>query len=85
MRPYLDYTNITYNKPDNESLRQKVERIQYNPAIAITGVIKEISFKSLKFRRWFRKLCTFLSLKSDLPECLFDLVPQTNHLHNTRF
>ena len=51
VRPYLHHANVNYNKPNNESLRQKVERIQYNPAIAITGVIKEISFKALKFRR----------------------------------
>ena len=46
----------------------------------------ELGFESLKFRRWFRKLCTFLKLKtSGLPEYLFDLIPQNNHLYNTRF
>ena len=44
-----------------------------------------MSFESLKFRRWFRKLCTFFKLKtSGLPEYLFDLIPQNNHLYNTR-
>ena len=42
--------------------------------------------ESLKSGRWFRKLCTFFELKSSgLPEYLFDLIPQNNHLYNTRF
>ena len=46
----------------------------------------ELGFESLKFRCWFRKLCTFFKLKtSGLPEYLFDLIPQNNHLYNTRF
>ena len=46
----------------------------------------ELGFESLKFRRWFRKLCTFFKLKtSGLPEYLFDLIPQNNHLCNTHF
>ena len=77
------------------SFTQKIERIQYKAALAITGAIKGTSqsklysglgFESLKFRRWFRKLCTFFKLKtSGLPEYLFDLIPQNNHLYNTRF
>ena len=77
------------------SFTQKIERIQYKAALAITGAIKgtsqsklysELGFESLKFRRWFRKLCTFFKLKtSGLPEYLFDLIPQNNHLYNTRF
>ena len=73
---------------------KKIERIQYKAALAITGAIKETSqsklyselgFESLKFRRWFRKLCTFFKVKtSGLPEYLFDLIPQNNHLYNTR-
>ena len=40
----------------------------------------------LKFRCWFRKLCNFHKLKtSGLPEYLFDLIPQNNHLYNNRF
>ena len=76
------------------SFTQKIERIQYKAALAITGAIKgtsqsklysELGFESLKFRCWFRKLCTFFKLKtSGLPEYLFDLIPQNNHLYNTR-
>ena len=59
VRPHLDYGNIIYEQPNNESLNQKIERIQYNAALAITGAIKRTSqsnlynklgFESLKFR-----------------------------------
>ena len=62
VRPQLDY-----DQPSNESFTQKIGRIQHNAALAITGGIKgmsqsklysELGFESLKFRRWFRKLCT---------------------------
>ena len=43
-----------------------IARVQYNAALAITGAIKgtsqqkiynELGFESLRFRRWFRRLC----------------------------
>ena len=95
VRPHLDYGDIIYDQPNNESFTQKIERIQYKAAFAVTGAIKgtsqcklysELGFESLKFRRWFRKLCTFFKLKtSGLPKYLFDLIPQNNHLYSTRF
>ena len=95
VRLHLDYGDIIYDQPNNESLTQKIERIQYKAALAITGAIKgesqsklysELDFKSLKSRRWFRKLCTFSKPKtSGLPEYLFDLLPQNNHLYNNCF
>ena len=93
VRPHLDYGNIIYDQPNNESLNQKIERIQYNAALAITGAIKgtsqsklcnELGFESLKFRCWFWKLCTFYKIKTTgVPEYLFDLIPETNHIYNT--
>ena len=68
VRPHLDYGDTIYDQPNNEIFTQKIEIIQYNAALAITGAIKETShnklysklgFESLKFRHWFRKLCTF--------------------------
>ena len=33
---------------------------------------------------WFRKLCTFYKIKTTgVPEYLFDLIPETNHINNT--
>ena len=63
---------MIYDQPNNESFTQKIERIQYNAALVITGAIKETSqsklysklgFESLKFRRWFRKLCIFFKIR----------------------
>ena len=95
MRPHLNYGDIIYDQPNNESLNQKTEKIQYNASLANTGAIKktfqsklsnELGFESLKFRRWFRKLCNFSKIKTTgVPEYLFHLIPKTNHIiYNTR-
>ena len=43
VRPHLDYGDIIYDQPNNESFTQKLERIQYNAALAITGAVKGTS------------------------------------------
>ena len=43
VRPYLDYGDILYDQPSNKSLCQKIETIQYNAALVITGAIKGTS------------------------------------------
>ena len=93
VRLHLDYGDIIYDQQYNESLNQKIEKIQYNAALAITCAIKgtsqsklcnELVFESLKFRCWFWKLCTFYKIKTTrVPEYLFDLTPETNHIYNT--
>ena len=59
---------ILYDQPNNKNFCQKIETIQYNAALAITGAIKgtsqtklynELGLESFKFRPWFRKLCLF--------------------------
>ena len=89
MRPYLDHGDIIYDQPNTESSNQKIETIQYNVALKITGTYKnyqsrfynELGLESLKFRRWFRKLCAFYKIKTTgVPQYLSDLIPQTNHL-----
>ena len=68
VRPHLDYGDVIYDQPNNDSFIRKVESIQYNAALAITGAIKgtsrerlyqELSLESLKNRRWYRRLCSF--------------------------
>ena len=45
----------------------------------------ELDFESLKFKRWFRKLCNFFKIKTaGKRECLFDIIPKSNLLYNTR-
>ena len=93
VRPHLDYGEIIYDQPNNESFNQKIEITQINIALAITGAIKgtsqkrslnKLGFESLKFIRWFRKFCTFHKIKIfGVPEYLFDLIPETNHIYHT--
>ena len=78
------YNNIyLWDLPNNEILNQKIERIEYNAALAITGAIKgtsqskfynELGFQAYKFRCWFRKLRNFYKIKTTgAPEYLFVL------------
>ena len=39
IRPHLHYRDIIYDKPPNESFKNKIENIQYEVYIAITGAI----------------------------------------------
>ena len=43
IRPHLDYCDIIYEQPNNESFCTKIKHIQYNAALAVTGAIKETS------------------------------------------
>ena len=40
VRPHLDYGDVTYDEPNNSSLSDKIESVQYNAALAITGAIR---------------------------------------------
>ena len=52
---------------------QKIESIQHQAALAITGAIhgtpqtklyNELGIESMKLRQWFRRLCYFFKIKS---------------------
>ena len=69
VRPNLDYADIIYDKPLNESFKKKIELVQYNAALIITGAIKgtcrdkiyqELGLESLADRRWSRNLFSFI-------------------------
>ena len=51
VRPMLDYADIIYDKPCNESFKGKLEIVQYNVCLDITGAIrgtsKELGFGEL--------------------------------------
>ena len=47
IRPDLDYGDIIYDKPHNESFENKTENIQYKPSITITGAIQGTSREHL--------------------------------------
>ena len=69
VRPHLDYGDIIYDRHYSNSFHQKLQSIQYNVTLAITGAVRgssreklyqELGLESLKQQRWFRKLCYFL-------------------------
>ena len=43
IRPHLDYGAIIFNLPENESFCTKIESVQYNTVLAITGAIQGTS------------------------------------------
>ena len=43
IRPHLEYGDIIYDQTYNKSFYQKMESIQYNAALAITGAIRGTS------------------------------------------
>ena len=47
LRPHLDYGDIIYDKPRNESFKNKIENIQYKACIAITGASQGTSREHL--------------------------------------
>ena len=78
IRPHLDYGDILYDQAYNMSFQQKLESIQYNACLAITGAIRgtskeklyqEIGLESLQLRCWYRKLGMFYKIfKSKSPQ-----------------
>ena len=43
LRPLLDYGDIIYDQPHNDSVREKLESVIHKVALAITGAIQVIS------------------------------------------
>ena len=85
VRPHLDYGDIIYDKAYNESFHAKLESLQYNASLAITGAIKgsstekiyeELGLETLKSRRWYRKMSfLYKVLKNESPSYLFQNTP----------
>ena len=47
LRPLLDYGDIIYDRPHNESVCEKLEPVQHKVALAITGAIQGTSCKKI--------------------------------------
>ena len=68
VRPHLDYGDMLYDQANNMTFHQKLESIQFNACLALTGSIRdtskeklyhELGLESLQLRRWYRKLGMF--------------------------
>ena len=94
VRPHLHYGDIIYDQAHNASFQQKLESLQYNACLAITGAMRgssrkklyqELGFDSLQQRRWYRKLCSFFKVfKNERRRYLFNVIPIRNPAYSTR-
>ena len=94
IRPHLDYGDIIYDQPFNNSFQNKIESIQYNARLATTGAVrgtskeglyKELGLESFQHRRWYRKLCyLYKMVVNKSPNHLFKVVPASNTNYNIR-
>ena len=75
VRPHLDYGDVVYDRPGNSSFTEKIESIQYNACLAITGCFRgtsreklyfELGLESLADRRLSRKLILFYKIINGL-------------------
>ena len=73
IRPLLDYVDVIYDQPSGAFFSKKIESVQYNAALAITGPIKgssreklyqELGLEYFYGRRWARRLCLLYSVFS---------------------
>ena len=94
IRRHLDYGDIIYKNAYNSFFHQKIESVQYNACLAITGAIRgaskeklydELGLESLQLRHWLRKLCYFYRFyKHKSPHYLCKLVPLRQSPYTTR-
>ena len=95
IRPHLDYGDVIYDQPNNDSFSDKIEQIQYKACLSITGTIQgtsreclynEFGLESLSSRRWCRKLCAIYNLLSiGCPTYLFDIIPSSERKKQRSF
>ena len=95
VRPHLDYADIIYDRPNNNTFKNKLESIQYNAALAITGAIRgssmdkifnELGFEYLSDRRWIRRLSFFYKIHNNsVPKYLSDILhSNSKSMYSTR-
>ena len=85
IRPHLDYRAMVYDYPRNTSFTQKLESVQYNASLAITGCFQgtsrdklysELALESLADRWFYRRLIAFYKIvNSKAPQYLIDYLP----------
>ena len=92
--PHLDYGDIIYDQPINNYFQNKIKSIQYNACLSIPGALKgtskerlyeELGLESLQDRRWYSRLCYLYKIVvNKSPNYLFNVVPASNTIYNTR-
>ena len=94
VRPHVDYGDVIYDEVYNETFHQKLEFIQYNACLALSGTTRgssrekpyqELGLESLQHLRWYRKLSLFYKIfKENKPVYLINLTPTKYSNYNTR-
>ena len=105
VRPHLDFCDIIYHIPEKLDLfsskinlsfwMEKVEKVQFHAALAVTGTWKttsrekiydELGWEPICRRRWFRRLVQFFKIQNGLtPAYLKGPVPPLHsHLYGLR-
>ena len=71
VHPHLDYADIIYDKPANVKFESKLEIVQYNVCLAITGAIRgtngdgiyaELGLESFSAKRWYQRWLFFYKI-----------------------
>ena len=87
IKPHPDYGDIVYDQAYNLSFHQKLESIQYNAALALTGTIRassreklyqELGLESLQLR------CFYKIYNKQAPGYLTELIPIHNEGYQRR-
>ena len=91
VRPHLDYRDIIYDNPENETLINKLEKVQYQACLAITGAFqgtsreslyRELGLECLQTRRSYRKMIFLYKILNGLaPKYLFDILSVSKNQH----
>lgn len=88
---HFDYCDILFDQSNNENFCNKIERVQHNAALTITGAIKgtlQIKvYKELGFSssRWVKCLCSSFRIKiNGKSEYFIAFVGSGRHYYNTK-
>ena len=90
----MDYGDVIYDEAHNETFQQKLESIQCNTCLVLSGAIRgssreifyqKLDLEFLQHRHWYKKLFLFYKIfKEKKPVYLFNLIPTKKSNYNTR-
>ena len=85
IRPHLDYEDVVYDYPGNTSFMQKLESVQYNASLTITGCFRgtsgdklysELDLESFADRPFYRRFIAFYKIvNKKAPQYLIYYLP----------
>ena len=94
IRLLMDYGDVLYDQAFDNSFKEKLESIQYNACLALTGAIwgtskekiyQELGLESLRDRCCCRMFCLFYKvLENENSKYLCSLIPTRRSLYSTR-